>query len=287
MKKKPIRANLHQAPKAISNSDKKNLVGASSSRRMKTEAKQREIDVYNKLQVKAPIQGLDDMQFVGGEVIIQLHKENYIKRVEILPSGDPLYDAYISQIDARETRAAKAKWIDTPFPYVFTGVVKAMSVETEVAYVQKKAELTAVDAELGAKFHALKVGDIVHLSHFMMNDKRFYVNKQERDFVKTPSEHRIIHFEGLVKVHSAQIDAVVTNVEAFEHDLSPFMQYEEYMINEGKAKDLVPAAKDDVRAKHDARNQYQNAMVGKEAIENAFIDLMVTGKAQEIIEDKK
>jgi hypothetical protein len=57
---------------------------------------------------------------------------------------------------------------------------------------------------------------------------RYYPNKQERDFVKNPEEYRIEHFDGTVKIHPSYIDGIITDVDAYLENMSPYAQYKDW-----------------------------------------------------------
>lgn len=248
-----------------------------------------------------------------------------------------MYDAWFSQIDGRKHTANKAKWVDNPLPYVWTGVIHKISSESKAAYARTTKEM----AGYGIEYNAPQEGDIVRLSPFLINDQRYYLNEQHRDFIKNPEEFRIVHFDGLVKIHSSMIVAVVTNQEAFNDTISPFREYKQYqagkemakkmLVNQqpGQLKDVVkilttssgihrqleevnrtgyvhvvdenmgdylPNAKAELfneLVKADADKFLDNKVKGnthpttqgvsRDAMDQAFFELMATGKAQEIV----
>jgi hypothetical protein len=228
MKKKPIKSKLHSADKTIAISKLKDLERLDetiSAENMKVENKQLEIDNYNYQEINIIDDYFKGISLIDSALIIRLHKENYIKQVDILPNGTVLYDAWISQVDGRMTKADREKWVDNPLPYVFSGVIVAISPIAQLEYIKKKE---ALPEELRDQFKIPEVGDIVNLDHFMVADRRFYLNKQARDFIKNPEEYRIIHFEGYVKIHPSLIENIVIDKEDFYRNLSPFQNFKQF-----------------------------------------------------------
>ena len=228
MKKKPIKAKLHSADKTIAVSQLKDLERLQetvSAELVKTENKQHDIDDYNFQEINIIDDYFKGISFVDSALIVRLHKENYIKQVDVLPNGTVLYDAWVSQVDGRMNKADREKWVDNPLPYVFSGVIVAISPLAQLEYVKKKESLPE---ELKDQFKIPEVGDIVHLDHFMIADRRFYPNKQARDFIKNPEEYRIVHFDGYVKIHPSLIEGIVTDKEDFYRNLSPFQNFKEF-----------------------------------------------------------
>jgi hypothetical protein len=236
-KNKPLNVKLHTAQKAMSNAEMEVLKEKGSlqaqklahAQRLKIEAKQDEIDRYNSVTCNNIDPFFEGLQLTGKDVIIRLHKENYIKGISKYTDGVPLYDAWISQVDGRMHASEQPKWMDNPLPYVFTGVVVAIAPSIKADYVKEAArvkELTGEDMQV------LSVGDIVHLEHFMFADKRFYINKQKRDFIKNPTEYRVKNWKGYVKVHPSMIEGIVTDKESFLSETSAYARYKETGIIE-------------------------------------------------------
>jgi hypothetical protein len=225
MKKTPIKASLHSSAKAISNNDINNLTNAKNTVKKMVDEKQSVIDNYNFNEVfEAPME-MNNIQLAGTSIIVKLFKENYVKSVEILPSGEPIFDAYISQIDGRKRQTDSAKWIDTPLPYIHAGVIIAISPMAKAHYLKEKNDIATVSKELSEQYVVPEVGTIVDLTHFNFSDVRYYPNKQERDFIKNPEEFRIVHFDGCVKIHPSYVDGVITDKESFLDLMSPYDQY--------------------------------------------------------------
>jgi hypothetical protein len=129
MKKKPIRSKLHSADKTIAVSklkDLERLENSVSEETIRTEKRQLEIDNYNFEEVNLVDDYFKGISFVDSALIVRLHKENYIKEVNIMPNGNVIYDAWISQVDGRMNKADREKWVDNPLPYVFSGVIVAI-----------------------------------------------------------------------------------------------------------------------------------------------------------------
>ena len=233
MKKKPIRSKLHSADKTIAVSklkDLERLENSVSEETIRTEKRQLEIDNYNFEEVNLVDDYFKGISFVDSALIVRLHKENYIKEVSIMPNGVVIYDAWISQVDGRMNKAEREKWVDNPLPYVFSGVIVAISPLAQMEYVKKKETLSD---ELKDSFKVPKVGDIVNLDHFMVADRRYYPNKQARDFIKNPEEYRIVHFDGYVKIHPSLIEGIVVDKNDFYNNISPFQNFIKFKQNGG------------------------------------------------------
>jgi hypothetical protein len=233
MKKKPIRSKLHSADKTIAVSklkDLERLENSVSEETIRTEKRQLEIDNYNFEEVNLVDDYFKGISFVDSALIVRLHKENYIKEVSIMPNGVVIYDAWISQVDGRMNKAEREKWVDNPLPYVFSGVIVAISPLAQMEYVKKKETLSD---ELKDSFKVPEVGDIVNLDHFMVADRRYYPNKQARDFIKNPEEYRIVHFDGYVKIHPSLIEGIVVDKNDFYNNISPFQNFIKFKQNGG------------------------------------------------------
>jgi hypothetical protein len=233
MKKKPIKSKLHSADKTIAVSklkDLERLENSVSEETIRTEKRQLEIDNYNFEEVNLVDDYFKGISFVDSALIVRLHKENYIKEVSIMPNGVVIYDAWISQVDGRMNKAEREKWVDNPLPYVFSGVIVAISPLAQMEYVKKKETLSD---ELKDSFKVPKVGDIVNLDHFMVADRRYYPNKQARDFIKNPEEYRIVHFDGYVKIHPSLIEGIVVDKNDFYNNISPFQNFIKFKQNGG------------------------------------------------------
>jgi hypothetical protein len=233
MKKKPIRSKLHSADKTIAVSklkDLERLENSVSEETIRTEKRQLEIDNYNFEEVNVVDDYFKGISFVDSALIVRLHKENYIKEVSVMPNGVVIYDAWISQVDGRMNKAEREKWVDNPLPYVFSGVIVAISPLAQMEYVKKKETLSD---ELKDSFKVPEVGDIVNLDHFMVADRRYYPNKQARDFIKNPEEYRIVHFDGYVKIHPSLIEGIVVDKNDFYNNISPFQNFIKFKQNGG------------------------------------------------------
>jgi len=232
MGKKPVlRSKLHNAKKAMSNeqmailreSDAAQAKKMAELARRNVETRQDKIDHYNGVICNKIDPFFNTLQLTGKNIIVRMHKENYIKNVSEYSDGVPLYEAWTSQVDGRPTREARARWVDNPLPYIFTGVVVAMSPS---ARIDANKEVKLIKEELpGVTCKALEVGDIIHMEHFMYADKRFYVDKQKRDFIKNPEEYKIEHWEGYIKIHPSLIEGVVLNPKSFIGNTSPYAKY--------------------------------------------------------------
>lgn len=224
MKKEPIKATLHSSAKAISNKDM-NALSKKKQEYNPSETKQEEIDKYNFHGVFDKPYGIDNVQLTGTSIVVRLFKENYIKHVEVLSDDTVIYDAYISQIDGRNERSDKPKWMDTPFPYIHAGVIVQISPAAKAHFQKERENIAEISDVIAGEYIVPKEGMIVDLTHFSFNDNRYYINKQERDFIKNPEEHRVIHFDGCVKIHPSYIDGIITNEEEYLRTMSPYAEY--------------------------------------------------------------
>lgn len=229
-KAQPIRATINDAPKTMTNTDKLQLskINESNYEKDRIERKQEEIDEYNFNTCNIIDDYFNTIQLNGNDIIVRLHRENYIKAVHVLPEDRVAYDAWTSQVDGRMHASDKAKWMDNPLPFVHSGVIVAISPTVKAEIIDKRNKLALINESLAKEYKVLEVGDIVHLTHFMFADFRFYKNKQEKDFIKNPEEYRLQYWEGYVKLHSSYIEAIVTDKNSFKVT-SPYKQYKEYI----------------------------------------------------------
>ena len=234
---KPIQVKLHNAQKAVSNRDQSILKNEAQAEELArqakeaTEKRQDDIDHYNMVTCNEIDPKFKDIQLSGHTLIVRMHKENYIKAVDIFSNGVPMYDAWIRQVDGRMHRSDREKWVDNPLPYVRSGVVVAMS--PALIADQKDTASRLFDADPTSAFKPMEVGDIVHLEHFMYADKRFYPNKQMVDFIQNPENFRIQFFEGYIKINVALVEGVVLNKERFLANMSPYHQYKQWASSKG------------------------------------------------------
>lgn len=237
MARKPVlQSKLHNANKAMSNADMAVLRDQNSEQaqkyamlaRQKLEKKQESIDYYNTTTCSEIDPFFDTIQLTGRNIIVRMYKENYIKKVSEYSDGVPMYEAWMSQVDGRMRPTDQQRWVDNPLPYIFTGVIVAMSPLSRADQV--KEEATFKEHCPNGTYVPLEVGSIVHLEHFMYADKRFYTDKQKRDFIRNPEEYKIEHWEGYVKVHPSMVEAVVATKAAhstFITQTSPYAKYKE------------------------------------------------------------
>ena len=222
---KPVlKSKLHSANRVLSSADQAQLEGRiADTKRSEVEQKQEEIDEYNYNTCSQIDPIFSTIQLSGKQIIVRLHKENYIKGVQMVGDAKiPIYDAWISQVDGRMRQTDPPRWVDNPLPYVFMGTVVAMSPLVAADYLAEKELLAKLDPIAAANFKVLEVGDVVHLNHFMFADHRFYINKQMRDFIKNPNEYRIEHWEGYVRIHPTVIEAIALDKNEL---FSPYAEY--------------------------------------------------------------
>jgi hypothetical protein len=167
-------------------------------------ARQAEIDEWNNKEVYVISDEVKNLQMLGSSVVVKLFKEDYIKSVTMVGDTE-LYDAYIGQVEIQRIGQNKHDFIENPLPYVFSGVVHAISPEVQALYAKKEAEMK----EAGIEFIPLKVGSKVNLEWHDRQRDRFYPNKQKIDLIKNPQEFNIDNYEGLVKVHYSIIESII------------------------------------------------------------------------------
>jgi len=234
IKKPLINTKITGASKAMTNAQAnilKNPNGANATKlaeiaKERTVTKQLAIDTYNSETCNIIDPFFNDFQLTGRNVIIRLHKENYIKDVVEYADKSVTYDAWISQVDGRMHNSNPANWMDNPLPFVFTGVIVAMSPLVTMELEKDHNELRKTAISLASNYKVLSVGDIIHLEHFMFADKRFYINKQKRDFIKNPEQFRINNWEGYVKIHHSLIEGLIKNPESFLGTTSAYQVYQ-------------------------------------------------------------
>lgn len=184
--------------------------------KLNIEAKQAEIDNYNEACYEIP-EVFNSLEVFGHNVIVKLFKENYIKNEIELPNGDTMYDAWIGQVEVQRMgkQGAPTQWIDSPLPYVFSGVVMAISPEVVFEQAKKLEAMKEFDKQNGTQYAAnksiLKVGDTVQLQWFNLQQNRYYVDKQKFDLIKNPEEFSVDNYEGYAKVHYTDIEAIIKN----------------------------------------------------------------------------
>lgn len=235
---KPLQVNLHNAQKAMSNQDQAILKNSAKAKelaakaRLNTEKRQEDIDHYNMVTCNIIDPAFDNIQLLGLSLIVRLHKENYIKAVDLYTNDVPMYDAWIRQVDGRMHQSHKEKWVDNPLPYIRSGVVVAMS--PALIADQQDDYNKLLEANPDTDFTPIQVGDIVQLEHFMIADRRFYLNKQLTDFIRNPENFRIQHFEGYIKINIALVEGKVKDNAKFLETISPYYQYKQWLASNGK-----------------------------------------------------
>ena len=213
---KPVmKSKVYSAPKVLSTADRENLQKNSSNTiKIAQEERQEAIDRYNTSCTERDA-FFDDYQLAGKHIIVKLFKENFIKAIESI-QDNIFYDSWISKVDGRERQTSPENWVENPLPYIFSGVIVAISPLAQAEIEKEYKEC----AQSGIIYNKLKVGSIVDLQHFMFPDYRFYKNKQERDMIRNPKEYRIEYWEGLVRIHPSIVEGIIPALE-----LSPYQQY--------------------------------------------------------------
>lgn len=187
----------------------------------KIEKRQQEIDDYNFKECMELDPKLSHTMLTGEDVVVRLHKENYIKSITSLAADETTYECWISQVDGRMRKTDPERWVDNPLPYINRGVIVYLSPQAKIFFKKIKKDLEAVDKNIAKTFKLPQVGDVVSLDHFMLADYRYYPNKQQRDFIRNPEEWRIVHWEGYVKIHPTQIEGVYKELSDV-YKTSPF-----------------------------------------------------------------
>ena len=194
-KKKPIKAKLHKADTAV--------LASKVDKNKQALDRQKKIDQYNNIDIHQIDPFFNSIQLTGDYVIIRLFKENFIKG-KMLIGETEVYDAWYDQVQISMYAQNKQKWVENPLPYVYGGVVVAMSPRVEAQQKKVQEELSLE----GILCRYLMVGDTVDLEWFSLQDKRYFKNKQETDKIKDPEDFSVKHYEGYVRVHVSQIESI-------------------------------------------------------------------------------
>lgn len=239
-----IKAKLHAAAKSMTTAQMDILTKGDPEvanryallQKAALEERQDKIDHYNHVVCNTIDPFFDTLQLNGSAIIVRMHRENLIKKVTEYSKGVPLYDAWISQVDGRMHQSERAKWVDNPLPYISTGVVVSISPMAKASFVAERVKLNEISKELGDSYKELQVGDTVHLEHIMFADKRFYINKQERDFLKNPMEYRIENWEGYIKIHPSVVESIVLEPETLLEKTSALVRYRKQIVETDSTK---------------------------------------------------
>lgn len=226
-KKRIIQANLRNASTTMPLQDLQNKREQDAGlERKRVESKQEEIDKYNFETCQEIDPRFKDFVLMGDEIIVRLHKENYIKDISMIDSeGNPVYDTWQHQVDARQHKTDKADWQDSPLPYVYSGVIVSLS-PTAQAYFSKQKKLIEESNKNAAKAYKIpQVGDTVALRHFMFADYRFYFNSQQVDYLINPKEYRVVYWEGYVKLHPTLVERVYKDGDKVLKEMSPYLTF--------------------------------------------------------------
>jgi hypothetical protein len=200
-KKKLVKQRLHKAAEVLPNKDKTVL-----DRNKEILARQAKIDQYNE-ECFTPDPRFRVRTYQGNKVIVRLFKEDYIKNVHEV--GDlTIYDAWFEEVEVQRYGQNKQKWIENPLPYVYSGVVVAISPEVTAEYLKRKKAIEEVDPELAKSFKVLSVGDEVEMEWFDLQSRRYYFDKQKTDKLKNPEEFSVDNYEGYVAIHYSQIESI-------------------------------------------------------------------------------
>jgi hypothetical protein len=213
-KKGLVRQTLNNSQNSLTNQE---LSGDGMQLKEEIDNIQMEIDTWNTETTRAIDDTFSHMRITGGDIVVRLFKENFIKGIDELNDGSIIYDAYIGQVEAQRIGQGKTRWIDNPLPYLFAGVVVAISPEVKFEQAKKLQEMKDFDAKHGTsfseEFKPLEPGMVVNLTWHDRQRDRFYLNKQKIDLIKNPEEFNIDNYEGYVKVAYQIVESV------FETDL--------------------------------------------------------------------
>lgn len=94
-KKSVIKSKIHSANKVLSVADKSALESKTAElKRKEIELRQEAIDKYNFETCNIIDPAFNNIQLPGKQLIVRLHKENYIKNIEMSMDGtNVIYDA--------------------------------------------------------------------------------------------------------------------------------------------------------------------------------------------------
>lgn len=153
--------------------------------------KQRAIEAYNKV--------LDDWNkdpskidprfkekvYLGSTVVVRLYKEDY------MDNSNPKFPIVKANKVPAVTPSNKQIMVDNPLPYLFIGVICAMSEHAKEQYKE------------------LKVGDKVDLTAFDLKADRYYLDKANIDLVRELVEDKELlpNYEGYALLHPSVIEA--------------------------------------------------------------------------------
>lgn len=234
IQKPTLKYKLNNASKVISVTERENMLKSKEEGSEDEIAKiQESIDDYNFNVCPNVDEWFDTITLTNNDIIVRLHKENYIKSIQETGFGC-VYESWITPVDMRGGKGTEAKWEDNPLPYVNSGVVCAISPNAEAELARKQEEA----AKYGIIYDRLKVGDIVNLAKLSAADYRYYRNKQVQDYFKTVDDFRLNNFEGYVKLNYNMLESIVRDKNNFYSNLSIYKNYKDEKVRNNGAISL-------------------------------------------------
>lgn len=185
----------------------------------KLKAFQANIDKYNNEHIYQIDPDFINIKPTGDYIIARLFLEDFVKFVDDSNPDDIQVDAWHRQIDARMRATDKPHWVSTPFPYIHSGVIVAVSPELQLKYIRMRKELvdTGVSVEEAAELiHMPQVGDVINIRPFesaWFKERRWYKDKQAqcKDFVRNQEELRLNNFQHYFAFESYDLESFVLN----------------------------------------------------------------------------
>ena len=165
----------------------------------------------NKTGEKSLLEYFNNIQLETG-MVVQVYKENLIKDYKVYPNGETSeINAYLRHIDGRERVSDAPKWVTAPFPVISKGIIMSISPSMKLNYYKRCEELSKYNPSLADNMIIPEVGDTVYLKTFMMKDKRFYVNKNDKveDRMASQFEYSLEKFDWLFLIDGFEIESIV------------------------------------------------------------------------------
>lgn len=142
--------------------------------------------------------------YVGDKLVVRLLREDFIKSIEVtklmtdegeIEIEHPIVS--IQQVDARERTSDIERTLPNPLPFIFRGLVCAISKPTASWFKEQHG----VD---------LKVGAIVNINEIVLKYERFYLDKllEVGDYIRTVKETNLSGHEGYFLISKNDIQSV-------------------------------------------------------------------------------
>lgn len=167
--------------------------GIIDSKSKADQVKQTAVEEYNKNILEVD-EAFKNKIFVNNTLIVRLFKDDYIFKTNM--SESIITDVKKVNTIYVETEGGKSAIIDNPLPYLFRGVVVAMSADVE------------------DYFPELQIGDVVELENFNIQNSMYYPDKSKVDPIIPVSEiidgiNPYKNYNGYVKISPRLIEAII------------------------------------------------------------------------------